>query len=71
MMMTDGIVFMFEWFGIIATIANVLLYRHINAKRAKLVAGDSEGGAGKEGVKLSGEETRRLGDKAPTFRYNL
>ncbi|KZS90615.1 MFS general substrate transporter [Sistotremastrum niveocremeum HHB9708] len=62
-----GIVFMFEWFGIIATIANVLLYRHINAKRAKLVAGDSEGA----GVKLSGEETRRLGDKAPTFRYNL
>ncbi|KZT33416.1 hypothetical protein SISSUDRAFT_969589, partial [Sistotremastrum suecicum HHB10207 ss-3] len=62
-----GNISMFERFVIIATIVSILLYRHINAKRANLVAGDSK--RGKEGVKLSREETRRLGDNAPTSRY--
>lgn len=58
---------MFTWLGIFAVITNVIAYRYINAKRAKMVAG-GEGGAG---LKISGEEVRRLGDKSPTFRYNL
>ncbi|KZT36111.1 MFS general substrate transporter [Sistotremastrum suecicum HHB10207 ss-3] len=62
-----GIAMMFTWLGIFAVITNVIAYRYINAKRAKMVAG----GEGGEGLKISGEEVRRLGDKSPTFRYNL
>lgn len=58
---------MFTWLGIIATVTNVVVYRKINASRARIVAKGEDG----EGMKLSGEEVRRLGDKSPTFRYNL
>ncbi|KZT35194.1 MFS nicotinic acid transporter Tna1 [Sistotremastrum suecicum HHB10207 ss-3] len=62
-----GIAMMFTWLGIIATVINVVLYRKINKDRARIVAKGEDG----EGLKLSGEEVRRLGDKSPTFRYNL
>jgi len=63
----DGVTLGFAWLGISAVIFNVISYRRINAKRAKVLEGGEDGTK----VELSGEEVRRLGDKSPTFRYNL
>ncbi|KZS90617.1 MFS general substrate transporter [Sistotremastrum niveocremeum HHB9708] len=67
----------FTWLGIFIVLLNVFLYRRINARRDKILAGNSGGedgnGNGKIDVKVKveAEEVRRMGDKAVTFRYNL
>ena len=44
----------------------VLMYIHINARRDKIVREREE-----KGEVYTAEELRRLGDKAPDFRYTL
>ena len=50
--------------GVIATLAIAFTYRNINAKRDAAVKNG-------EMAKLSDEELRVLGDRAPDFRYSL
>ncbi|KAI0340965.1 MFS general substrate transporter [Trametopsis cervina] len=57
---------MFVGIGLIALPAVVLLYTRINARRDAL-----EADMAAKGVKLSDEEIRELGDRAPDFRYTL
>ena len=57
---------MFVGIGFISLPIVVLLYKHINAKRDKLQKEMEE-----KGIKLTPEELRELGDRAPDFRYTL
>ena len=62
----DGLEIMFVAIGFIALPITVIAYKRINARRE---ASTKE--ANETGVKLSPEELRRLGDRAPDFRYTL
>ena len=63
---TDGIELMFVGIGFIALPIVVLAYIRINARRDAAVKEAEE-----KGIKLSPEQLRRLGDRAPDFRYTL
>ena len=63
---TDGLELMFVGIGFVFLPIVVLLYKHINAQRDKLVREMEE-----RGEKLTPEELRELGDRAPDFRYTL
>ena len=63
----DGIELMFVGIGLIAVPVAVMLYTRINARREALMSGAGEKGA----VTFSKDELRRLGDKAPDFRYTI
>ena len=56
----------FVAFGIILVPITVLIYRHINAARDA-----RQRKAGEKAVAYTAEELRRLGDRAPDFRYTL
>lgn len=58
----DGIELMFVGIGYIALPITVIAYKRINAKREKLT---------QNGITLTPAEIRRLGDRAPDFRYTL
>ena len=62
----DGIELMFVGIGFIALPIVVLAYIRINARRDAAVKEAEE-----KGIKLSPEQLRRLGDRAPDFRYTL
>jgi hypothetical protein len=57
---------MFIGFGIISVPATVIAYKIINQRRERLLQGMLE-----RREKLSAAEIKRLGDKAPTFRYMI
>ncbi|TFK86776.1 MFS general substrate transporter [Polyporus arcularius HHB13444] len=57
---------MFVGIGFIVLPITVLAYKRINARREVL-----EKEADEKGTKLTPEEIRRLGDRAPDFRYTL
>ena len=57
---------MFVGIGFIALPIVVLAYVRINARRGAAVKEAEE-----KGIKLSPEQLRRLGDRAPDFRYTL
>ncbi|KAI0649688.1 MFS general substrate transporter [Trametes meyenii] len=61
-----GVELMFVGIGFIAVPVTVLVYKRINARREELVREANE-----TGLKLSPAEIRRLGDRAPDFRYTL
>ncbi|RDB15711.1 High-affinity nicotinic acid transporter [Hypsizygus marmoreus] len=62
-----GIELMFIGIGFIAIPIIVLSYTRINAKRAAHLKDAAERGE----PKISDDETRRLGDRAPDFKYTL
>ena len=62
----DGIEMMFVGIGLIVVPITVFSYKHINARRDAAVKEANE-----QGVKYTPEELRRLGDRAPDFRYTL
>ena len=57
---------MFVGIGFVTLPMAVFLYIRINASRDRLVQEMKE-----KGIKLSAEEIRELGDRAPDFRYTL
>ena len=57
---------MFVGIGFITVPIVVLLYKRINAHRDALVREADE-----KGIRYTPEELRRLGDRAPDFRYTL
>ncbi|TBU25780.1 MFS general substrate transporter [Dichomitus squalens] len=61
-----GIELMFVGIGFVALPIVVISYMRINAQRDSALTAAEE-----SGVKLSPEELRRLGDRAPDFRYTL
>ncbi|EMD36671.1 hypothetical protein CERSUDRAFT_94946 [Gelatoporia subvermispora B] len=61
-----GIELMFVGIGFIAVPITVLLYRRINASRDQ-----AQLEAKKNGIIFTPEELRRMGDRAPDFRYML
>lgn len=62
----DALELMFVGIGLIFVPLTMLTYKYINAKRDALQLEASE-----KGVQLSAEELRRMGDRAPDFRYTL
>ena len=63
---TDGIELMFVGIGFIVLPIVVLSYKRINARRDAIMKEANE-----KGTKFTPEELRRLGDRAPDFRYTL
>ena len=63
---TDGIELMFVGIGFIVLPIVVLSYKRINARRDAIMKEANE-----NGTKFTPEELRRLGDRAPDFRYTL
>nr|VWP02019.1 Hyaluronate lyase (EC (Hyaluronidase) (HYase) [Ganoderma boninense] len=61
-----GVELMFVGIGFIVLPIVVLLYKRINARRDAIVKEANE-----SGTKFTPEELRRLGDRAPDFRYTL
>lgn len=57
---------MFIGFGIVGVPVTVIAYRAINQRRERVLQGMLE-----RGETLSIAEIKRLGDKAPTFRYMI
>ena len=57
---------MFVGMGFIVLPATVIAYKRINARREAAVKEANE-----RGVKYTPEELRRMGDRAPDFRYTL
>lgn len=57
---------MFIGIGFIALPATVLAYKRVNAMRDA-----QQREADEKGVKYSDSELRKLGDRAPDFRYTL
>lgn len=62
-----GIELMFVGIGFIAVPITVLAYKRINARRDALVRDATEKGI----TRYTPEELRRMGDRAPDFRYTL
>ena len=63
---TDGLELLFIGIGLILTPIVTLTYWRINKKRELMMKEASE-----KGIKYAPEELRRLGDRAPDFRYTL
>ncbi|KAH9914900.1 major facilitator superfamily domain-containing protein [Epithele typhae] len=61
-----GIELMFVGIGLVAVPIAVLSYKRINARRESEMREANE-----RGFKYSPEELRRMGDRAPDFRYTL
>ncbi len=64
--MTDGLELLFIGIGLVLTPSVALTYRRINKGRDEQALE-----AHKRGVKYAPEDIRRLGDRAPDFRYTL
>ena len=65
-LITDALELMFVGIGFICLPLCVYLYTRINASRDRLQREMEE-----RGEKLTPEEIRELGDRAPDFRYTL
>lgn len=65
---TDGVELMFVGIGFICVPVAVISYIRINRKRDELQRQAAESG---EGNKLTPQELRQLGDRAPDFRYTI
>ena len=61
-----GLELLFIGIGLILTPIVTLTYWRINKKRELMMKEASE-----KGIKYAPEELRRLGDRAPDFRYTL
>ena len=66
MLAADGVELMFVGIGFITLPIVVIAYKRINARRDAIVKEANE-----KGTKFAPEELRRLGDRAPDFRYTL
>lgn len=53
--------------GLVLLGAIVITYKRINARREAIMNAAGEGG----GSRYTSEELRRMGDKAPDFRYGI
>ena len=62
----DALELMFVGIGFVTVPLAIIIYSRINAKRDALEKEMKE-----KGIKLSDDEIRRLGDRAPDFRYTL
>jgi len=62
----EGLTMMFVGFGIVCVPLTVIIYTMINQRRERILQGMLE-----RGEKLSAAEIKRLGDRAPTFRYMI
>ena len=62
----DGLELMFVGIGYVTLPIAVIAYMRINARRDVLMKEMQE-----KGIKLTPEELRELGDRAPDFRYTL
>ena len=62
----DGLELMFIGIGFVTIPIVVLIYTRINANRDVKQRGMEE-----KGVRLTPEEIRELGDRAPDFRYTI
>ena len=62
----DGLELLFIGIGLILTPAVAFTYMRINKRRDRRVREDEE-----RQIKYAPEELRRLGDRAPDFRYML
>ena len=62
----DAIEMMFSCLGILALCLAVVIYPRANALRAK-----RQLEMGTQGIVLSADEIRSMGDRAPEFRYTL
>jgi hypothetical protein len=78
--LTDALELMFVGIGLVCTPIAVLMYKRVNQRRAALTREwiVREGGLSKDGEVLrphslgyTDEELRRMGDRAPDFRYML
>ena len=58
----DALELMFVGIGFIVLPITVITYKRINTRRDALV---------REGVSYTPEQLRRMGDRAPDFRYTL
>ena len=62
---TDGVELGLVGMGLVALPILVFTYNRINARREVIMKEVGESG----GLKYTDEELRRMGDKAPSFRY--
>lgn len=62
----DGLELMFVGIGFVTVPLAMYIYTQINKKRDALEKEMAE-----KGIKMSDDEIRRLGDRAPDFRYTL
>ena len=64
---TDGIELGFVGLGLVVLPALVITYKQINARREAIMKEAEESGR----LRYTDEELRRMGDKAPDFRYGI
>jgi hypothetical protein len=64
---TDGIELGLVGMGLVVLPVIVIVYKRINARREAIMKEAGESG----GLQYTGEELRRMGDKAPDFRYGI
>ena len=62
----DALSLMFVGIGLVSLPITVLTYRRINARRDAAMKDAAE-----RGVEYTAGELRRMGDRAPDFRYTL
>lgn len=73
----DGVELMFVGIGFIAVPTVVLMYKRINAQRDREAeaylsdGGDGRGSFKGVGGRYTPQELRKMGDRAPDFRYTL
>jgi hypothetical protein len=68
-LLADGLELMFVGIGLICVPIAVILYTRINAHREKIIEELAE--KGEKDTKYTKEVIRRLGDRAPEFRYTI
>ena len=64
---TDGVELGFIGMGLVVLPIMVFTYERVNGRREVIMKEAVEFG----GLQYTGEELRRMGDKAPNFRYGL
>lgn len=53
--------------GLVVLLIMVFTYKRVNTRKEAIMKGAEEGG----GSQYTEEELRRMGDKAPNFRYGI
>jgi hypothetical protein len=64
---TDGVELGLVSIGLVMLPIMVFTYKRINSRREAIMEGAGESGR----LQYSDEELRRMGDKAPNFRYGI
>ena len=64
---TDGVGLGLVCMGLVVLPIMVITYKRINARREAIMKEAGESG----GLRYTDEELRRMGDKAPNFRYEI